>query len=410
MKPTVPVVSNLHRATFPALVHAQRDPTIVRPLVRENPAEAGSPAPVLLAVALAGLLLQACSSSVAESPAATAAATTAPEVLTVDAKPAAESVELRLPARALPGESARLYARATGFLAERRVDIGDRVQAGQVLAVITAPEIDQTVREAEAGLGQAKADEELARVNFERADALIGSGAIPKEQHSERRAAFEVAKAARAAAEARLSSARERKGFQTVRAPFAGVIVSRSVERGDRVVGDQSGASPLFELAALDPLRIVVDVPQSAVLQVRPGQQAQVSFPELGGEALPAEITRSAQSISEEAGGMRIELRLPNPDSRLPAGMVGQVRLSLPRNGQAALIPISALIQDAQGARVATVGADSVLTHRPVVVGRNLGPEVEILDGVKAGDAVITNPNALLLPGTAVRVKPAGKS
>lgn len=361
--------------------------------------------------ALAGLLLQACSTGGAEPPASSPAAPAAvTEVLTVDAKPAGDSFELRLPARAMPGESARIYARATGFLAERRVDLGDSVEAGQVLAVITAPEIDQAVREAEAGLGEARADEELARVNFERADTLIATGAIAKETHSERRAAFDVAKAARAAAEARLSSARERKGFQTVRAPFAGVIVARSAERGDRVVGDQSGASPLFELAALDPLRITVDVPQSAVLQVRPGQQAQVRFPELGTNALPAEITRSAQSISEGAGGMRVELRLPNPGNRLPAGMVGEVRLSLPREGQAVLIPISALIQDAQGARVAAIGPDSTLTHRPVVVGRNLGPEVEILDGVKAGEAVIANPNALLQPGAAVRARPAGAS
>lgn len=416
MKPTVPAVSNVLPVAFTGAARPPRRPVAGKPSAPRSQSDTGSPAPVLLAIAMAGLLLQGCNASVAEQSASTPAtaapadSATVPEVLTVAAKPAGDSVELRLPARALPGESARIYARATGFLAERRVDIGDRVEAGQVLALITAPEIDQAVREAEAGLGEARADEDLARVNFERADALIGSGAIPKEQHGERRAAYEVAKAARAAAEARLSSARERKGFQTVRAPFAGVIVARSVERGDRVVGDQSGASALFELAALDPLRIVVDVPQSAVLQVRPGQQAQVSFPELGDEALPAEITRSAQAISEDAGGMRVELRLPNPDYRLPAGMVGQVRLHLPRSGQAALIPISALIQDAKGARVATIGADSLLTHRAVVVGRNLGPEVEILDGVKPGDAVIANPNALLQPGTPVRARPAGKT
>jgi RND family efflux transporter MFP subunit len=329
----------------------------------------------------------------------------APEVLTVVAKAAGEHSELRLPARAVAGESVRIYARATGFLATRNVDMGDRVEAGQVLAVIAAPEIDQATREAEANLGKARADEELARVNFDRAASLIGSGAIAKEMFNERSAANDVAKAARAAAEARLASARERQGFKTVIAPFAGVISARNVERGDRVVGDQSGASSLFELIALDPLRIIVDVPQSAVLQVRAGVKAEVHFPELAGEALQAEVVRSAQSISENAGGMRVELRLPNPGERIPAGMVGEVRLGLPRAGQAVLVPISAVVQGAQGAQVAMIAADSTLSYRPVVVGRNLGPQIEILEGVAAGDSVIASPNALLMPGTKVTAK-----
>ncbi len=356
------------------------------------------------AAILALAFTQGCQRSVAQPAAAPAAV---PEVLTVLARAAGDNTELRLPARALAGESVRIYARATGFLATRSVDIGDRVEAGQVLATIAAPEIDQALREAEADLVKARADEELARVNFERAGSLIGSGAISKELFNEREGANNVGKAARSAAEARLASARERQGFKTVRAPFAGVISTRSVERGDRVVGDQSGASSLFELIALDPLRIVVDVPQSAAMQVRPGVKAEVRFPELAGEALQAEVVRSSQSISENAGGMRVELRLPNPGERLPAGMIGEVRLDLPRVAKAALVPISAVMQGAGGARVAIVDADSNLVHRTVVTGRNLGPEIEILDGIAPGDAVIASPNALLVPGTRVTAKAA---
>lgn len=347
---------------------------------------------------------QGCQRSVAQTATAPAAV---PEVLTVLAKPAGENTQLRLPARALAGESVRIYARATGFLATRSVDIGDRVEADQVLATITAPEVDQALREAEANLVKARADEELARVNFERAGSLIGSGAISKELFNEREGANNVGKAARSAAEARLASARERQGFKTVRAPFAGVISTRSVERGDRVVGDQSGASSLFELIALDPLRIVVDVPQSAAMQVRPGVQAEVRFPELAGETLQAEVVRSSRSISESAGGMRVELRLPNPGERLPAGMIGEVRLDLPRVASVALIPISAVVQRTGGAHVAIVDSDSNLAYRPVVTGRNLGPEIEILTGVVPGDAVIASPNALLVPGTRVTAKVA---
>ncbi len=352
------------------------------------------------------VLLQGCAeTSAQEAPAAAAV----PEVTTVKATAAGADNELRLPARAEAGESARLFARATGILAERLVDLGDSVEKGQVLARISAPEIDQSLREAEAGLIQAKADEELARVNFERAQSLIGSGAIPKELHSEREAAYAVAKASRAAATARVAGARERQSFQVVRAPFAGVISARNVERGDRVVGDSAAAAtPLFELVALDPLRVVVDVPQSAVLQVAPGLRAEVRFPELA-ETVEAEVVRTSRRISGTAGGMRVELRLPNADGRLPDGMVGEVVLRVPRAQAVALVPISAVMQGAGGAQVATIDAD-VLAHRKVVTGRNLGSTIEILKGVAPGDTVIVSPNALLQPGTRVVAKAAAGS
>lgn len=349
------------------------------------------------------VLLQACGPSLAQpEPAASAAV---PEVLVVPARPAGASVELRLPARALAAESAQLYARATGFVSERRAELGDAVSEGQVLAVLSAPEIDQAVREAEASVGQASADEALAKANFDRAAALIGSGSISKELHAERDASYQVAKAARAAAEARLSSARERQRYTTIRAPFAGVISARNIERGDRVVGDQSAATPMFELIALDPLRIVVDVPQSAALQVHKGLKAEVSFPELPGETLPAEVARSAQSISGSAGGMRVELRLANPGGRIPSGMLGEVRLALPRTGSTVLVPISAVLRDARGARVAVVDADSNVDYRPVGTGRNLGNEIEVVSGLAPGESVIASPNALLEPGTRVSVR-----
>jgi RND family efflux transporter MFP subunit len=325
-----------------------------------------------------------------------------PQVLVTEARAAESSHQLRLPARALAGETAQLYARATGLVSERRVDLGDQVSAGQVLAVISTPEVDAAVREAQADLLHSRASEELARSNFERADVLVRSNAISREMHSDRKAARDAAVAERAAAEARLASARDRQGFQTVRAPFAGVIAARNVERGDRVVGDSAGsATPLFTLNALDPLRIVLDVPQSAALQVRPGLRAEVGFPELPGERFPAEVVRSAQTLSTDAGAMRVELRLRNPGNRIPAGMVGEARLSIPR-AAAVIVPESVVIADAQGARVARLDAASRLDYRTVRLGRNLGNEIEILDGLTAGDQVVLAPNALLRPGTRV--------
>jgi RND family efflux transporter MFP subunit len=358
------------------------------------------PLPVSIAVALL-LALSACSKSEAEAP----AATVVPDVLTAQARAADAEFTMTLPARALAGETAQIYPRATGFVSERRVDLGDAVQAGQVLAVIANPEADQTVRESQAEVVRARSAVALAQVNYERAAALVESGAISRELYSDRSANRDAAQAALAATQARLDSARERQGFQQVRAPFAGVIAARNVDRGDRVVGDAAAATPLFELNALDPLRILVDVPQGAALQVRPGLKAGVTFPELPGQRFDAEIVRSAQSISDEAGGMRVELRLPNPEHRIPAGMVGQVSLQVPRAAPAVIVPLSAISGPAGRSRVARVGADSTIDFRPVLLGRDLGGDVEVLDGLAVGDRVVLAPNALLQAGTRVAVK-----
>ncbi|WP_223620755.1 efflux RND transporter periplasmic adaptor subunit [Lysobacter sp. ESA13C] len=359
----------------------------------------------LLRTALAAALLAALSGC-GRSDAETAPAAALPEVLTVQAKAADPITELSLPARAQAGESAQLYARATGFVSERKVELGDRVAAGQVLATISAPEIDQSVREARAVLAQTAADQELAKVNYDRAQALIGSGAISKEYFSDRKGGFDVAVAARNAAQARLTAALERQSFQAVRAPFAGVVVARNIERGDRVVGDSASASaPMFEVNVLDPLRVVVDVPQNAALQIEPGLEAEVSFPELPGQVFKAQVARSARNLSREAGAMRTELRLPNPDSRIPAGMVGTVRLHLPRAAAAVVLPVSTVVQRASGAQIVALKSDSTIAYRDVTLGRNLGNEIEILSGVRPGETIVLAPNALLAEGNKVHAK-----
>ncbi|MFT4246953.1 MAG: efflux RND transporter periplasmic adaptor subunit [Pseudomonas sp.] len=335
---------------------------------------------------------------------------TLPEVAVVQARAADAEQALVLPARAQAGQSAQVFTRATGWVGARRVDLGDHVRAGQVLAIIAAPEIDQAVREAQAGVAQAEAELVLARGNYERAAAMLSSQLISREDYSSRLGARDAAQAALEAARAELGSARERQGFASVRAPFDGVISARNVDVGDRVVGDSASATvPMFRIDALDPLRIAVDVPQSAALQVRPGLHAQVVFPELPGELFDAEVVRTAQRISDEAGGMRVELRLPNPGNRIPAGMVGQVRVSVPRAAPAVVLPLSAVVQDGAVAKVARVGGDGQVRYAQVVLGRNLGNEVEVLSGVAAGDAVVAAPNALLADGARVRIRPQAK-
>jgi RND family efflux transporter MFP subunit len=361
---------------------------------------------VLLASAAVGLA--GCGEGGTQAATSSGGAGERPTVSTVQARATQDEHDLSLPARAIANESVRLHARATGFVVERLADIGDRVKAGQVLARIAAPEIDQTVLEAEAELGRAQTALELALANYERAASLVEIGAISQEIFNERVATRDGAEAAATAARARLANARERQGFQTVRAPFAGVVVSRNIERGDRVVGDSAAsAAPLFEISALDPLRVLVDVPQSAALQVRAGMQGEVTFPELGGEVLTANVVRSAHSIAQDIGAMRIELELPNPDERIPAGMVGSVRLKLPRP-EAALVPVAAVARQGSGQpSIAIVDEGGVMRYQDVTLGRNHGNEVEVLSGVEVGATVVLAPNALLADGTPVQLSAA---
>lgn len=355
----------------------------------------------LPAVFAAAILLMACSGRADEGP----RPDPVPEVLTVRPVAAEGDQELRLPAHTQPHEAARIHPRATGFVEQRLADIGDTVEEGSLLAVISAPETDQAVREARAMVAKAKADEELARVNHGRAQALVQSGVVSQEMYSDRKANLDVTAATRAAASARLAAALERQGFQSVRAPFTGRIVARNVERGDRVTGDAAASQPLFVLHALDPLRIVVDVPQSASLQVKPGIEGEVTFPELPGQSFRARVVRSSGAISAGAGFMRAELRMANPGGRIPAGMTGTVTLRLPRTTPALVLPNAALVQHAGGSRVVVV-EDGRVGYREVATGRNLGDRTEVVSGVSRGDTVVLSPNALLSPGARVSARP----
>jgi RND family efflux transporter MFP subunit len=328
---------------------------------------------------------------------------------------AAASADLRLPARTAPVEQALIFARATGVVAERRADIGTRVRRGDVLAIIAAPEIDQAVDRTRAALAQAKAKEQLAQTNLTRSQQLVDQGFLSRQVLDERLGTYDAAVADRLAAEAELRRLNEIKGFQVVRAPFSGVIAERRVDRGDRIIGDSSNAEGyLFRLVRTDELRVAIDAPQSVVMQVQPGMTAEVVFPELPGERLPAKVVRSSGVIHPRTGTMQVELALPNPNGRIPAGMLGEVVIRLTRQQPVLLVPNSAVVVRDGKPQVAQVegGSQSAGTLRfvPVQVGRNLGNRVEVLGGITQQAALVTNPNALLRDGDQVQVEAAPPS
>ena len=353
---------------------------------------------------LALLMLAACGqpSSGASAPAAPPVAI--PLVRTVLPEPTAAAEPIRLPARTAPVEQTLIRARATGFIAERRVDIGDRVQKGEVLAVISAPEIDRQAQRAAALLAQTRASLQLARTSVERSRPLAQRGWLSQQLLDEREAALAKALADRDAAQAELAHLRQLQSFQTVRAPFSGTIAERHIERGDYVSGSSTGDDrPLFRLVRLDELRVQLDVPQTAALHLPAQGTARLRFEEMPGEVFEAHLTRRSGAIDPQLGTLRVELSMANPGLRLPAGLVGEAELLL-RRPAALLVPARAVGNQAGRSVVGVIGTDQRYALLPVTVGRNLGAKIEVVTGLERDARVVLSPNVLLQPGMQVRI------
>jgi RND family efflux transporter MFP subunit len=311
---------------------------------------------------------------------------------------------LRLPARAMAAEEARIFARTSGTVAERRVDLGDRVKAGELLLRIAAPEVDQSLERARAAVGQTRAREHLAQLNVDRAKPLVEQQFLSPSGLDNLVANLAVAHADTAAAVAEVKRLEAVQQFQWVRAPFAGVITERLVERGDRVSGD-SGDAYLLRLAKLDELRVVVDVPQSSAIDVPLGAVVPLSFREFPGETFKATLRRRSGAIDAATGTMRIELALPNPELRLPAGLRGEAVLEVNSLG-GVRVPSGALLSRDGKPHVALVDAQGRLRFVAVQVDRTSDREVVIRSGLDAGAKVVMPLSSLLREGAQVSIAP----
>jgi len=314
--------------------------------------------------------------------------------------PPAEAI--RVPARTAPAEQAFLYSRATGVLAERRADLGDIVAAGDVLAVIAAPEIRLAAERAEAAVAQAVARAELAGANLKRSRALTAQAVLSGAESEVVEANAKTAAADLLAAEAEAKRLAQLVAFQEIRAPFAGVIANRQFDRGDFVPGDSAANGRwLFHLMHVEELRALLDVTPAVALTLRVGQAANVEFTEFPGRKFPATVARASGLIDATAGTMRVELTVPNPGRLIPAGLSG-VAVIAPAAGAAPWlrVPVNAIVVRDGRPHVAVV-REGKIAFIPVRTGRNLGPRIEILEGLTLDAAVILNPNALLKEGQA---------
>jgi RND family efflux transporter MFP subunit len=313
------------------------------------------------------------------------------------------SVQLALPGDVHAFEQTKIYARADGYLLKWHVDIGAKVQPGQVLAEIDSPELDQEWNESRAALAQAQANLVLARSSAVRWEGLLKDRAVSQQEVDERTGALAAREADVKAAEAAVLRFEKLASFKEVRAPFAGTITRRLVDTGALIRGG-GNASALFELAQTDTLRIHVNVPQAYLRDIITGTPVKVLVAEYPDRTFSGTILRTSGAFDPTTRTLLTEIEAPNRDGALFPGIHVEVQLSLAQANPPIVVPATSLMTRSDGLLVAVVdGADSIRIQK-VQVGRDLGRTVEIVSGLNEGARIVTNPTDTLVEGTPVNV------
>jgi RND family efflux transporter MFP subunit len=345
-----------------------------------------------------------------------AAYATAPPVDVVVAQPASVGQDLVLPGQTAAWYETTIYARVNGYVAKWMVDIGDHVKKGQVLATIETPELDAELGAAKAALKASEAqvaaraaEAEFSKTTHERwKDAP--KGVVSEQERESKKADYQSSEARLYAANAQVALDRSRVDqysalteFKRVIAPFDGTITERKIDVGNLVTaGSGPTTTPLYRMSQTDPLRIFVDVPQSAAGELmNPGVPAEIRATGAVGGAFSGKIARSAESISAQARTMRVEVDMPNGDHRLVPGMYVNVAFRLQPRGLVE-VPAAALIFRASGSQVAKVDANSRIEFQPVTIARDNGSLVELASGVNAGDRLVLNISSQIASGQPV--------
>ena len=359
---------------------------------------------LILVGAVAGFIPRLHQRSEAQNDVATLAATT---VTLVSPEPGKPSDGLVLPAEVQPIIQASIFARVSGYLKKWNVDIGARVTAGQVLAEIDTPEIDQQLDQARSQLGVAEANLKLAQITDTRWQMLLRSNTVSKQEADEKSAAVAVNAANAEAARANVRRLEETQSFQRVLAPFDGIITVRNVDIGELI--SIGGSRELFHLAQTETLRVYVQVPQTQAAGIRTGQTAEVLIPELPNEPFPAIVVTNSEAISANSRTLLTELQVDNSQGRIRIGSYAQVRFASVAAAPVLTLPSSVLIFRSEGLQVGVVDAQGVVELRKVELGRDFGQRVEILSGVTAADKVIATPSDSVINGMTVRVAPSAR-
>ncbi len=326
-----------------------------------------------------------------------------PSVSVVSPAPGTNHAGLLLPAEVRPWLEASIFARANGYLKNWDADIGAHVEAGQQLAMIETPDLDQQLEQAKAQLVLAQANLHLAEVTDNRWKELLKTASVSEQAAAEKAAARETAAASVEAMRANMRRLQELVSFQNIVAPFPGTVTIRAVDVGDLIVAG-SGGKELFHLAQADKLRVYVRVPQTGALGIAPGQAASLAIPELPDQPFPAKVVTTSESISTTSRTLLVQLQVDNSQHRILPYSYGEVRFADGAANSGLTLPANTLVFRAEGLQVAVVSSNGVVELRKVQIGRDFGQTVEITGGVTPADRVITNPSDSLVSGIKVQI------
>jgi RND family efflux transporter MFP subunit len=337
----------------------------------------------------------------------TAARDQRPTVNVVSTQRPDGAANLVLPGSTQAIQEAAIYARTNGYVRKWYTDIGAKVEAGELLAEIETPEIDQELNQARAAAQQAVANSDLARATLTRWQELVDKKVVSAQEFDEKKSALDARQADLTAAQANVSRLEKLQGFQKVVAPFAGIVTARNVDNGALVSAGNGGqTAALFHVAQTDTLRIYVTVPQTNARSIIAGQNAAVSFREIPEKKFDAKIVRTAGALDPASRTLLTELQVANTDGQLFPGMYAEIKFAFPQDGRTLLVPGNAVMVQSDGPKVLTVDAKQTIRTRSVKLGHDLGDKVEILSGLNPTEPLVANPSGSLRDGAEVKVQP----
>ena len=383
-----------------------------------------------------------------------------PTVNVIRAKNAPANTDLALPGSVVALNQTTINARTDGYLQRWLVDIGDRVYAGQLLAIIDSPDVDQQVAQARAQLAQsqaglvqsravlaraqsdvklARANEDLAYKTWQRYQFLVRQGAVSQQDADTRLANYRTTSASVQSAQNAVNSEQANvsvaeanidanqanlrrysvlQSFQKVTAPFDGVITARNVNQGALITaggGSSSnngngGNTSLYTLTSYRALQVNVNVPQNLASSIQSGQAAQIQFRELPQRSFTGRVMRTTDALDPNSRTLLTQIEMPNPEGLIRPGMYANAKFTIARAQPPLMLPSSALVANAQGTQVATVTPDQTIHYRPVQVGRDYGTQIEVISGLNSSETILANPTVDLVEGTKVNAVAAPSS
>jgi membrane fusion protein (multidrug efflux system) len=318
--------------------------------------------------------------------------------------PTAQSIDL--PADVQPYQNVAIFARISGYIGKWSADIGTQVSAGQLLAVIEAPEVDAQLDQAKADAATALANYQIARTTAERWQELVKTNSVSRQEADQNTSAMKASDTTLIAARAIVDRLSRLQSFEKVFAPFSGVVTDRSVDVGTLIDSGATGgaAKQLFHLVETDKLRVFVNVPQDQVRNAGIGTTAALTLPQWPGRTFAGVVARTTGAIDPTSRTLRVEVDVDNPDGAILPGAYASVRLNAKDAQPRLSIPVSALLFRPDGVQVATINAANRVAMQSVTLGRDFGTRIEITTGLDEHARVVANPNDAIAAGEFVSV------